>query len=232
MVDIPSGVYPMSSYADSLWIVAREVLTAQSDSTPWLATADEFADRTGQEGYDGAGEMETLLRGFVECQTFVRMSLPIPTELTMRMTKAQEKFTTAPTLQSGRAVYSRPFGPYYLALTIPAPTLAANFDLLSAQPVRYVTITDCEANDDLALFMRNYRMNNQFEVNFRFRSQPRNIMTVAKAVLQGTFYWSDRISMNILDVNRMVAAHFCLAKSICRGTRLFMGRPPTLSTTK
>lgn len=217
---------------DSLWVVARNVLSAHSDATPWLMTADEFADRAGQEGYDGANEMFTLLTGFVECQKFVRMSQPIPADLTERMTKAQAKFTTAPQLRSGRAVYSRPFGPYYLAATVNAADLANNFDLLSVEPVRYITITGCRADEDLNLFMRNYRIENAFEVSFQFNGQPRQIMNVAKAVHQGRFYWCNQLTLNIADVNRMVAAHFMMAPSICKGTKLFMGRPPREVVTK
>ncbi len=213
----------------NLWEDCRRVL-AEGNYTPWLVTADEFADRVGECGYDGAAEMESLLRGFVRIQELVRMSSPDQVELKELRTQAaelQKSFTTPPQLNVGRAMYGLPFGPYYLGITVPMDYLAHNMELLSTHPIRYMNVTQCQDNDDLAMILRNYRVAEQFRTTFTFNRQPRHIMKVAKAVEEAKLYWSLQLSFsNVFDVNRMVEVHFQMNRSISRGTRLSMGRPP------
>jgi hypothetical protein len=216
----------------NLWEDCRRVL-AEGNYTPWLATADEFSDRAYEPGYGAAGAaMEPLLRKFVEVQTLVRMSQEAKAELAEIDAIQKSAFADVPAMKVvGRATYGSPFGPYYLAIRVDQDFLISNIDqLLSNEPVRYMTVTNCMPNEDFAALIRNYRVAEQFRTTFRFRYPPRQVMTIAKAVQEAKLYWSLSLTLDgVIDRNRMIAAHFVMNNNISQGTKLFVGRPPTES---
>lgn len=206
-------------------------LIAEQNYTAWLIVADEFADRQGNPGYELAGEMFTLLTGMVELQTLVRMS-PLDTKAVeakrAELAEIQKRFPTPPTRVHGRATYSMPFGPYYLGITVDQDMLINNADtLLSTEPIRYMTVTNCRANDDFAALLRNYRTAQQWRTAFRFRYPPREVMSVAKAVENAHLYHSLSLTLQgVNDRNSLIATHFNMAKNVSCGVKLLMGNPP------
>jgi hypothetical protein len=206
-------------------------MLSETNYTSWLIAADEFADRRGEPGYELAGEMFTLLTGMLELQTLVRMSSPDTKAIEAKrkeLAKVQEAFTTPPTKVVGRAVYSLPFGPYYMGIMVDQDVLVNNPDaLLSVEPIRYMTVTNCRVNDDFAALLRNYRTAEQWRTSFRFRYPPREVMSVAKAVEAAHLYHSLSLTLQgVNDRNSLIATHFRMAKNVSCGVKLLMGNPP------
>lgn len=212
------------------WDDCRRML-AETNYTSWLIVADEFGDREGNPGYELARPMFNLLTGMLELQTLVRMTTPDTkaiTEKRAELAEIQKLFPTLPTRTHGRAVYSLPFGPYYMGITVDQDFLVNNPDvLLSNEPIRYMTVTNCRVNDDFAALLRNYRTAQQWRTTFRFRYPPREVMSVAKAVENAHLYHSIALTLqNVNDRNSLIATHFRMAKNVSCGVKLLMGNPP------
>lgn len=212
------------------WDDCRRML-AESNYTSWLIVADEFSDRQGETGYELAGPMFSLLVGMVELQTLVRTS-PLDTKAVEAKRKEladlQKLFPTPATRVHGRATYSLPFGPYYMGITVDQDFLVNNADtLLSNEPIRYMTVRNCQVNGDFAALLRNYRTAQQWQTSFSFRTPPREVMSMAKAVEEAHLYHQVYLTLEgVNDRNSLIATHFRMAKNVSCGVKLLMGRPP------
>ncbi len=217
------------------WDDCRRLL-AETNYTGWDIVADEFLDREGNAGYELAGPMASLLRGMQELQTLVRMSADSKAIDAKRaeLAEVQKAFDTPINKRVGRALYTMPFGPYYLGITVDQDFLVNNPDtLLSTEPVRYMTVTNCQPNEDFAALLRNYRTAQQWRTTFRFRYPPRNIMNVSVAVQEAHLYHQSSLTLEgVFDRNSLIATRFLMAKNVSTGVKLLMGRPPRLVATR
>lgn len=211
------------------WDDCRRML-AETNYTGWHIVADEFSDRQGESGYELAGPMYSLLVGMTELQTLVRMTTPDTKAIEAKraeLAEVQKAFKTPERLVTGRAVYNMPFGPYYMGITVEQDFLVNNPDvLLSNEPIRYMTVTNCRPNEDFAALLRNYRVAQQWRTTFRFNRPPREIMSLSKAVEKAHLYHSICLTLDgVIDWNSLIATHFRMAKNVSCGVKLRLGRP-------
>lgn len=140
---------------------------SEGGDTGMLIAADGLDESA--EYNPGNATLAELLRKYVEVQTMVRMSMTPPLAFAKRFQELQAEFNTKPEKSIPNyfgAKYTKPLGPYYLALSAPQNSLAENLNWLSVEPVRELTVTHLRPIDpDLALILRNYRMESMFRLH-------------------------------------------------------------------
>lgn len=157
---------------------------SEGGDTGMLVAADAFDERSNTEG-DAPQRFAELLRKYVEIQTYFRMSQTPNSALAKRYDELNKSFGTKPTKLVNGATYSKPFGPLYTALEIDQTTLISNIGVLAEEPVRELLIRYCSPGNDLAMILRNYRVETMFQLALQFSynyRQPGNVNAVAAAI--------------------------------------------------
>lgn len=129
------------------------------------------ADACDESDNPTDNKLGTVLRRWIDIQTYVRMSQPIPLEMADEFKALNDSFGSAEKRRvegSFGTVYSKPVGPYYTALEVHLESLAANPELLSVEPIRELTIMYATTNDNLGMLFRNYRMDYMWRVSVNF----------------------------------------------------------------
>lgn len=109
---------------------------------------DESADPTNNK-------LGQLLRCYLDIQTYVRTSNPIPMEMANTFAALNAEFNNPDREYMNGGIYSSKLGPFYTKLEVRESDLMLDIDLLSRQPVRHLTIRDVT---DPTIILRNYRM--------------------------------------------------------------------------
>lgn len=128
---------------------------------------------------EGGNELlANVLRDYYYTQTKVRTSNPELTKaLDQRIRELNVDYalqhrnsaTTYYTKQIARnTFYSDPIGPFYFHLTTHFNEWINNPDMLSVEPIRHLLIYGCPVNEDLAMFLRNYRTQRLFSLQIEF----------------------------------------------------------------
>lgn len=188
------------------------------------------ADYLQENGTAEEQDMGELLRLYVDIQTYVRTSMPIPLSMGERYNELQNKFNTKETrsIESDSewygAKYYKPLGVYYLGLQVSLNHLDNNPNLLSTEPIRELEVRYCYAGEALARLLRNYRMGYIQRLTLRFDSRtrrPGNVKDVAIAVnsMLGEMMETVMIS-GIDDRAKAVQVMFACAKKVRKGCRL------------
>ena len=153
------------THYDQLISQFRHSLACEGDNGMAVA-ADAFTESDDSR----ANRFGELLRKYIEIQTFVRMSSAPPAALVESYNTLNNSFGTPAEFKDGSATYTKPFGPYYTALKISQQSLVSNWDRLTDQPVRELEVTGVSFNDDLAMILRNYRMEVMYQLTLRMFS--------------------------------------------------------------
>ena len=130
---------------------------SEGGDTGMLVAADAFQEASVTDN-DKPAQFSELLRKYVEIQTCVRMSQVPPLALAKRYDELNKGFGAKPTKVVNGATYSKPFGPLYTALEVDQATLIGNIGLLAEEPVRELSIRYATPSNDLAMILRNYRI--------------------------------------------------------------------------
>lgn len=139
---------------------------SEGGDTGMLVAADAFDERSVTAD-DAPQRFAELLRKYVEIQTYFRMSQTPNSALAKRYDELNKSFGTKPTKVVNGSTYSKPFGPLYTALETDQSTLIANIALLAEEPVRELSIRYASAGNDLAMILRNYRVETMFQVSIQ-----------------------------------------------------------------
>jgi hypothetical protein len=196
----------------------RQCIAEQSDSGMLIAAdwCDEQPDQRTQQ-------IGTLLRRYVEIQTYVRMSQPIPLEMANEFKAINDSFEMPLQRQLESGFYAQPLGPFYTELVTDLTHLVNNLNLLSIEPIRVITITRCYPNDDLALILRNYRMDCALRVTLGFAWNANDAHSVAQSLLKMKASQLNSLTItNVEDRLKMVISAFHAAPNIRKGAELFM----------
>ena len=186
------------------------------------------ADRLDDTGEPANCRLAELLRTYVNIQTYVRTSSPIPTDMADRFTELQSDYKIEPRkyVQGNfyNNHYTNPLGPFYLNIEADMQELANNLQWLSEEPVRNITISDCIPGKDLGLILRNYRVDAAYSLHLRFRRRTMNVRDVADALRVATLSMCNRITITGLDDRlKIVQMGFLMGNKIRKGCELFMG---------
>ena len=149
--------------------------------------------------------------------------------LAKRFQELQAEFNTPPEkkLDGQYAVkYTSPLGPYYLKLTAPQGSLANNLNWLSTEPVRDLTILQLRPTDpDLALILRNYRMESMFRLELQFGFGRQNAAMfdgLAQAIKGLKAPMLQQLTLgNVTDPKRHLQLFFNMAPGIPKGCELW-----------
>jgi hypothetical protein len=203
----------------------RNAISEGSD-TGMLVAADAL-----QESADATeNSLGELLRAYVDVQTYIRMSQPTPPALADRFVELQGKFRTPERRRIEGdywgSEYRKPLGTFYTELSIAQEPLANNLNLLSIEPIRTLEISDCTADDNLKMILRNYRMNYMVHLRLMFSRTRRttNIqMEVAKAVATMKAPMLQSLSIHgLVDRTKKIQAMFMMNRDIARNCVLRM----------
>lgn len=194
-----------------------------------IAEQGEFGLLVMADQLDDAGDatLAELFRTYVEIQTMIRMSQPIPHEMGVRFAELQSKFNTQPykSIASYGGQYSNPLGVYYTGLRCRQNDLIADIDLLSREPVRTLELLECYPSTDLEIILRNYRIDSMYQISLTFNwRRTSNATDLGKAILamEAGFLREFRIN-RVNDRLNMIPAHFLSNKKIASGCKLLMG---------
>lgn len=190
----------------------RHCIATQSE-TGLLVAADALQESDCPRN----NKLGELLRCYVDIQTYVRVSQPIPHDLGIRYDELNKFFETSPT----KGYYSKPIGIYYTACNIYLDTLLDNFKVLETEPIRELTIRGCSANAGLKTVLTNYRVDWMYEVTIKMGNTINNPLELADIVrvMQGSQL--QRLNIHgVRDRSKRLQTMFQLNTSIRKGTRL------------
>lgn len=167
-----------------------------------------------------------LLRLYVEVQTFVRMSMPIPADKSARYAELNKSFQIPEVEYGDEGWYENQLGPYYMKYTGRMTNLANHLSNLEHQPIRQLVITEADTTPDLAMLFRNHRMDYMTHLTVRFRyNQRRQEAQVGRAL-------TDLVARNLQELriegvtNRLniIPAIFQGNRFVAKGCCLLMGQ--------
>ena len=164
----------------------RECIAERSDSGMLIA-----ADWCELDSDDASTALlGRLMRSYVNVQTYVRMSLPIPLEIAAEFDELSKSFDMPQRrdLEEYGCYYERPLGPLYTSLTVTQARLIADTDMLSREPVRDLTITRAQPGADLAMILRNYRMGYMERLTIRFQRTITNTAELYQNIAEQKLY--------------------------------------------
>lgn len=200
-------------------------LVATEGDGGFLMAADEFDD-SADKSNQAFGQ---LLRRYVEIQTYVRMSQPIPLDMADNFKKLNDQFeNTNRFMIEGvyGAGYNQPFGPFFLQLTCSQSLLASNLNWLERQPVRELDLLDMRPGEDLNMIFRNHRFQSLKRVTIRPDYRMRDVSGLAACMKQ--MVAPSMISLNfqwgIDDRLGLVKSAFQANKTIAKGCELFISK--------
>lgn len=196
------------------------LLSTEGDSG-FLIAADGFEDSADATNRRFA----ELLRLYVDIQTYVRMSLPIPLEKATRFGELNKSFETRDGYREYGIRYSNSFGPFFLNLVADTGVLASHLNYLEEEPVRNLTLNAAEADGNLRMILRNHRMAymNELTINFQFnkRRQEAQLGDVMKELKSDCLM---RVTLpNIVNRLNIVPAMFAGASRVPKGCELIIG---------
>ncbi len=192
-----------------------------------LATEGDLAFLIAADSFDDSNDPENvrfgqLLRRYIEIQTYVRMSQPIPVEMADSFKKLNDSFTVV----NPEYRYSEQFGPFFLRLSTSQTNLVANLNWLVEQPIRELVMTDMRTGGDLNLIFRNHRFQSLKRVTLRPDYRMRDVAGVAGAIRQMTAYslLSLSIEYGLNDRLGLIKSAFASNRTIPKGAELFLQR--------
>lgn len=196
-----------------------------SEGNDWdmLVASDMMEDNNT----DDSRRLSELLRAYVDIQTYVRTSQPIPANLV----HAFEQLNNAYKMDMRqylpgyyRNAFSKPLGPFYTMLQTTQVDLANNLDWLSQNPIRDLEIYDVTPNNDLQMILRNYRVNVAYRITLHMSSRRSDVQVMSKAIrdMMGGQLLSLTIN-NLNDRLKIVQMGFKMAQSVARGAVLYIG---------
>lgn len=148
----------------------RHLIATEGDYG-FLMAADEFDNSEDARNRKFGG----LLRLYVEIQKFVRMSMPVPKDVSDAFIELNNSFDqpAAPAVGNWTESFGGQLGPFYTEFTADCKNLANNLNWLELEPVRKLSIRNCDASQDLALIFRNHRIGyiTHLELQFKYREQ-------------------------------------------------------------
>jgi hypothetical protein len=198
----------------------RTCLSTEGD-TGFLICADA-CEESEQPENRRFGE---LLRKYVEIQTFVRTSTPIPVELSTRYAELNKSFDPRDGFIEYGLRYSNQFGPFFLKLEADMGVLAANMMALEAEPIRQLQINGAEADGRFNTIMRNHRMDymNELTINFSYNKR-RQEAEIGKLVAELKSACLQRVTLsNIANRLNIVPALFMGKAKVPKGCELLIG---------
>lgn len=181
-------------------------------------------------------KMGELLRLYVDIQTYVRTSQPIPLSMGERYNELQNEFNTKATRRIDEdndyygSEYFKPLGIYYLGLRCSLAHIDANPNMVSQEPVRELEVRACYSGEAFARLLRNYRMDYMQRVTFRFErgyrtNRPGNVVEIAQAVLNMKAAMMESIRfVGVNDNLKKIQVMFASARGIRKGCRLSINR--------
>lgn len=148
----------------------RNLIATEGDYG-FLMAADEFDNSEDASNR----KFGALLRLHVEIQTFVRMSMPVPKDKSDQFIELNNSFMLeqADPVGTWAESFSGQLGPFYTEFTADCRNLANNLAWLELEPVRKLSIRNCDASEDLALIFRNHRVGylTHIELQFKYKEQ-------------------------------------------------------------
>lgn len=199
----------------------RKCVSEESENG-FLIAADAFEESELERDRD----IGQLLRTYCNIQTYVRMSQPIPTEMAELFKALNDKFGAEdrrPAADRYTSTYSGKLGPYFTILNTWMSDLSSDLEMLSAEPVRDLTVLHCMPGTNLSLILRNYRIDYMHRLTLRFDRNTRDTLSIAQAI--GSLQGSQLNSLTILGVNdrvRSIQAMFMSNRYIRKGCDLMM----------
>jgi hypothetical protein len=202
---------------------------SEGSETGMLVAADALEESDNSQDQSLGG----LIRAYVNIQTYVRTSMPIPQELANRYVELQGAFNTKPTRRlEGHSWYGseyyKPLGIFYIGLRTSLQDIYNNPDLLSTEPIRELEIHDCFAGDALKALLRNYRMGYMQRLTLIFNRRNRQIgqvSDIAQALLGTLGEMLESLTIRgIDDTRKQCQVMFMSAKKIIKGCRLNISR--------
>lgn len=206
----------------------RNAVSEGSD-TGVLIAADAFDESDDPQN----NKLGLLLRKWIDIQTYVRMSQPIPLSMAQEFKALNDHFGERERRvdeTTWGVTYTKPVGPYYTRLEARFEAVVQNLNLLSTEPIRELYVTDCRTNDDLALLFRNYRMDYLWRLECRFDRGYRvqhthDPVRMAQTMLQMKASQMQSITLSGMDDRaKKVMVMFNANKNIARGCELRIGR--------
>jgi hypothetical protein len=185
-----------------------------------------------QESDDATNNrMGELLRCYVDIQTYVRTSMPIPISLGERYTELQNTFNSKATRriddEDWSAEYFKPLGVYYTGLRASLRNLDNNPNLLSIEPVRDLEVRACYSGEALKKLFRNYRMGYIQRLSLRFErgyssgTRPGNTVEIADAMFNLLGEMMEHITiLGVDDRLKKIQVMFMSNRKIRKGCRL------------
>lgn len=196
-----------------------------SEGSDWdvLVASDMLEDQRTPD----AERLAELLRAYVNIQTYVRTSQPIPGELVHAFEQLNNvyKMDVIQYLPGYfRNSFQKPLGPFYTMLRVAQVDLANNLDWLSQNPIRDLELFDVTPNNDLAMILRNYRVNVAYRLTLNMSRRQSDVQTFAKAIrdMQGGQLLSLTIN-GYTDRLKIVQMGFKMAQGIRKGAALYIG---------
>lgn len=202
----------------------RVAIAEQSDMG-MLVAADAM-----QESDDARNQkFGELLRMYVDMQTMVRTNIVPPTAFGKRYAELNAEFGLPGErrLESVYdAVYSKPLGPFYTALAISQTSLGGNLNMLSDEPIRELHIAYCRPSDpDLAVCLRNYRMESMFHLTLNLRygaTRPADVDALGKAITGLKAPMLQRLTViGVEDTRKLIQVGFMMGRNIAKGCELW-----------
>lgn len=196
------------------------LLSTEGDSG-FLMAADGF-DESDDASNRRFGE---LLRLYVDIQTYVRMSLPIPLDKATRFGELNKSFETRDGFREYGISYSNSFGPFFLNLTADTGVLSAHLNYLEDEPVRSLSLNAAEADNNLAMILRNHRMDymNELTISFQYnkRRQEAQLGSVMRELKSACLM---RVTLtNISNRLNIIPAMFAGVAKVRKGCELIIG---------
>lgn len=199
------------------------VLSTEGDNG-FLIAADAFDDSSESDNQ----RFGRLLRKYVEIQTYVRMSQPIPLDMANEYKALNDSFGVSNNQATGiyGCSFSQQLGPFFLKLSADQTNLANNLNWLEEQPIRELYLDNMTPNGDLSMIFRNHRFQSLKRVIIHPSGRCRDVSSLAKCVremtahslLTLTFEWG------VADRLGLIKAAFAGNKTIPAGAELFLQR--------
>lgn len=199
------------------------VLATEGDNG-FLIAADTF-----DESWDAENQrFGRLLRKYVEIQTYVRMSQPIPLEMANEYKALNDTFSVNNSEPLGvyGCHYEMQLGPFFLKLSADQDSLANNLKWLEAQPIRELYLSEMQPGNDLGMIFRNHRFQSLKRVTIRPDYRVRDVATLAKCVREMTAHSLQTLTFEygVADRLGLIKAAFAGNKTIPPGAELFLQR--------
>lgn len=201
----------------------RSCISTEGD-TGMLIAADAMQESSEPDNQ----RLGELLRLYVEIQTFVRMSMPVPAEKSNRFIELNNSFEVPISDYVGNYTerYSNQLGPFYTAFAADASALANNLHWIESEPIRQLNIVNADVNKDLAMIMRNHRMEymTNLTIHFKWRER-RQEAEIAKCVMQlAGASLRELTLMSVSNKMKMIPAMFIANPKIAKGCALIIQR--------